>query len=184
MSSEPLAEQKTLVQELEEMTGSSISDCYQCGKCTAGCPMVPDMDYTPSQVMRLVQLNRRDKVLSCKTIWFCASCLMCTTRCPKEVMIAETMDALREISLREKKSHPDAKKILAFLQSFLNTVKKKGRLFEMGMVMDYKMRSKDLFADMSLAPKMFFKGKLNLFPHTVKQQEELKAIFERSTRKK
>lgn len=172
------------VKELEEKAGIKIADCYQCGKCTAGCPMVPDMDYTPSQIMRLIQLNRRETVLRSKTIWFCASCLMCTTRCPKDVKIAETMDALREIALREKKAHKAARKVLAFTDSFLNTVRRQGRLFEMAMVAEYKLRSRDFFADLMLAPKMFFKGKLNLFPPTIKGGDTIKKIFEKTRQKK
>lgn len=178
------AAEKTFVKAMEEDAGIKIADCYQCGKCTAGCPMVPDMDYTPSQIMRLIQLNRRETVLRSKAIWFCASCLMCTTRCPKDVKIAETMDTLREIALQEKKAHKAARKVLAFTRSFLNTVRRQGRLFEMAMVAEYKLRSRDIFADLTLAPKMFFKGKLNLFPPALKEEDAIKKIFEKTRRKK
>lgn len=176
----PSPRDKDFLKELEDRSGIRVSHCYQCGKCTAGCPMVPDMDYTPSQIMRLIQMNRRETALRSKTIWYCASCHTCSTRCPKDVEIAGTMDVLREIALEENKVHPKAKKILAFCKAFLDSVKKKGRLFEVGMVMGYKLGSKDFFADIGLAPKMFLKGKLKLRPHPVKGRDAIRKLFERS----
>jgi heterodisulfide reductase subunit C len=140
--------------------------------------MVPDMDYTPSQIMRLVQLGNRDAALGSQTIWFCASCFMCSTRCPQEVKIAETMDALRELALKEKKAHPKARKNLAFLKAFLNSVKRNGRLHEVGMVMNYKTRARDFFSDLFLAPAMFLKGKLKIFGKSVKDRRQMARIFE------
>lgn len=69
--------------EVEKASGQKMAECYQCGKCSAGCPMVGYMDLPPSQVMRLIQLGRRDTVLGSRTIWLCASCETCTTRCPQ-----------------------------------------------------------------------------------------------------
>jgi heterodisulfide reductase subunit C2 len=175
---------KTFVDELAEKTGIQVRKCYQCGKCTAGCPMVPDMDFTPSQIMRLVQLGKREAALGSKTIWFCASCLTCTTRCPQEVKIAEVMDALRAMAYQEKKAHPAARKNVAFLKAFLGSVRRRGRLHEVGMVMDYKTRARDFFADLLLAPKMFLKGKLKLFGKPVKDRRHMARIFEHTGGKK
>ncbi len=172
--------EKTFADELADATGSQVRKCYQCGKCTAGCPMVADMDYTPSQIMRLIQRGERDAALGSKTIWFCASCFTCSTRCPQEVKIAETMDALRERALKEKKAHRAARKNLAFLKAFLGSVKRNGRLHEVGMVMDYKTRARDFFSDLFLAPVMFLKGKLKLRGRPVKDRERMAQIFART----
>ncbi len=172
--------EKTFAEDLAARTGIDVRKCYQCGKCTAGCPMVPDMDYTPSQIMRLVQVGDRDAALGSRTIWFCASCFTCSTRCPQEVKIAEVMDALREQALREKKAHPRARKVLAFLKSFLGSVRRTGRLHEVGMVMEYKTRARDFFSDVLLAPVMFLKGKLKLFGKPVKDRQAVARIFERT----
>jgi heterodisulfide reductase subunit C2 len=169
---------KSFARELADATGIRASQCYQCGKCTAGCPMVPDMDLTPSQVMRSIQVDRRDEVLGSKTIWYCASCLTCSTRCPQEVKIAELMDALRERSLREGKAHRAARKIRAFTTAFLNGIKKKGRLHEMAMAISYKLRSRDFFSDLLLAPRMFLKGKLKLFAKPVKARADVERVFD------
>ncbi|RLC64021.1 MAG: heterodisulfide reductase [Chloroflexi bacterium] len=87
------------VQQVEEISGQDLLDCNQCGKCSAGCPVVAAMDLLPSQVIRLAQLGM-EEVLESNTIWICASCLTCVTRCPKEVDLPRLMEALRQIALR------------------------------------------------------------------------------------
>ena len=86
---------------VSELSGQDLNLCYQCGKCSAGCPMSFAMDLLPNQVMRLVQLGLAEDIAGCKTIWLCASCLACTVRCPRGVDIARVMEALRLLSLRK-----------------------------------------------------------------------------------
>lgn len=86
--------------KVAELSGQNLALCYQCGKCSAGCPMAFAMDLLPNQVMRLVQLGLAEEAAECRTIWLCASCLVCTVRCPKGVDIARVMEALRLLSLR------------------------------------------------------------------------------------
>ena len=86
---------------VSELSGQNLNLCYQCGKCSAGCPMSFAMDLLPNQVMRLVQLGLAEDIAGCKTIWLCASCLACTVRCPRGVDIARVMEALRLLSLRK-----------------------------------------------------------------------------------
>lgn len=87
------------VREVEEISGQDLMACNQCGKCSSGCPSAAYMDLLPSQVIRLAQLGM-EEVLESKTIWICASCLTCVTRCPKGVDLSRLMEAMREISLR------------------------------------------------------------------------------------
>ena len=88
------------VRQVEEISGQDLLACNQCGKCSAGCPVVAVMDLLPSQVIRMAQLGMED-VLECNTIWICASCLTCVTRCPKGVDLPRLMEALRQIALRQ-----------------------------------------------------------------------------------
>jgi heterodisulfide reductase subunit C len=88
------------VRQVEEISGQDLLACNQCGKCSAGCPVVAAMDLLPSQVIRMAQLGMED-VLECNTIWICASCLTCVTRCPKGVDLPRLMEALRQIALRQ-----------------------------------------------------------------------------------
>ena len=87
--------------KVEELSGENIYACYQCGKCSAGCPSISEMDISPSEIIRLVQLGEEKEVLNSKTIWICASCFTCVTRCPKGVDLAKIMESLRQITLRK-----------------------------------------------------------------------------------
>jgi heterodisulfide reductase subunit C len=86
--------------QVEEISGQDLLACNQCGKCSAGCPVVAAMDLLPSQVIRMAQLGM-EEVLESETIWICASCLTCATRCPKGVDLPRLMEALRQIALRQ-----------------------------------------------------------------------------------
>lgn len=86
--------------KLEKISGQNLLACYQCGKCSAGCPMAPHMDVLPNQVIRLAQLGMQEPLLAARSIWVCVSCMTCNTRCPKEIRIAEVFEALREMVLR------------------------------------------------------------------------------------
>jgi heterodisulfide reductase subunit C len=88
------------VRQVEEISGQDLLACNQCGKCSAGCPVVATMDILPSQVIRLAQLGMED-VLESNTVWICASCLTCVARCPKGVDLPRLMEALRQIALRK-----------------------------------------------------------------------------------
>ena len=112
--------QSSLSHDVFHETGVDADLCYQCGKCTAGCPMAPYMDLTPNQVMHLVQSgdpSAADKVLGCKAIG-CAGCLTCTQRCPKELDPAAVMDALREMSYRQGAFLPNKRKSWLFMSHF------------------------------------------------------------------
>jgi heterodisulfide reductase subunit C len=94
-----------LVQRIEEYSGQEMLACYQCGKCSAGCPVAFAMDLLPSQVIRLIQLGQVQDVLDSETPWFCASCQTCYARCPKGLDLSRIMEALREIILQERGDH-------------------------------------------------------------------------------
>ena len=95
--------QGEFVKRVAELSGQNLNLCYQCGKCSAGCPMSFAMDFLPNQIMRLVQLGLEEDIGNSRTIWLCASCLTCTVRCPKGVDISRVMEALRLITLRKNK---------------------------------------------------------------------------------
>ena len=88
--------------KVELISGQNLFACYQCGNCTAGCPVSFAMDLGPHQVIRLSLLGLEEEVLECNTFWICASCLQCTSRCPKGLDIARIMEALRLVILRKK----------------------------------------------------------------------------------
>ncbi len=89
------------VLRIEEIAGENIFKCYQCGKCSAGCPSADQMDLLPNQVVRNLQIGKVDAVLNSKSIWICASCFMCWTRCPRGVNLTALFEACRQVKLRE-----------------------------------------------------------------------------------
>ncbi len=98
------------VRQVEEISGQNLLACNQCGKCSAGCPVVAVMDLLPSQAIRMAQLGM-EEVLESNTIWICASCLTCATRCPKGVDLPRVMEALRQIALRQGITKLDLKRL-------------------------------------------------------------------------
>ena len=82
-----------LVGEVAALSGQNLYACYQCGKCTAGCPF----SFEPQQVLRHLQLGQVTEALALPTVWECASCLTCTASCPKGVDPARIMKALRAL---------------------------------------------------------------------------------------
>ncbi len=94
-----------LVRRVQEYSGQDLLACYQCGKCAAGCPVAFAMDMLPSQVIRYAQLGLVERLTQSETIWLCAACQTCYTRCPKGVDLSRIMEALREIVMFEEGSH-------------------------------------------------------------------------------
>ncbi len=92
--------------KINELSGQTCSLCDQCGVCTGSCPIIAEMDITPSNMMRMVQLGQKE-VLDRKTFWICASCYTCTVRCPRGVDPSKVAEALRQIKLREAVDHID-----------------------------------------------------------------------------
>jgi len=179
-------EQVSLSSETLKHTGVQTSKCYQCGKCSAGCPLSVEMDIPPSQIMRLLQTGLQSDeeiVLRSHSIWLCLTCEMCLSRCPMEIDIPQMMDFLRQESVRRKLQHPKAKRIIAFHRAFLDSIKTTGRLYEVGLVVGYKMRTGTLIQDVLTAPGMITRGKLSIFPEMIKGRKQMKSIFKKSIKR-
>lgn len=166
----------TLRDEIRTRTGINVSTCYQCGKCSAGCPMASETGQRPHDIMRLVLRDKREELLGGDGIWLCVSCETCTARCPNGVDPARVIDTLREIAVLDD---PDRapRAIRAFHQSFLDQVKLNGRMYEFGLVMQYKMRTGNLLQDVSTTPGLITRGKLHLKPSRIKGLDEVRRIF-------
>jgi heterodisulfide reductase subunit C len=172
-----------LSERVRAVTGESAFDCYQCGKCTAGCPLAAEMDYGPNQVLRLLQLGLpelEEEALRSLSIWLCLTCETCLARCPQEVDLPRIMDYLRQESLRRGLVHPKARDILAFHRAFLDSIRRNGRLHEVGLISTYKLKTMHLLQDVLVAPKLFARGKLKLLPHGIAGKDELRRVFERT----
>lgn len=175
-----------VVEAIEELAHTSVRDCYQCGKCTAGCPMAERMDVVPSQIMRLVQTERVDRAMQAESIWLCVSCQTCTTRCPKSVNIAGVIDALRQLSVEQNVASPAQQRTVVFQKAFLDNIRRNGRLKELELVGFFKVGAflkgpslTFLFKDSLLAPKMITRGKFHLIGESVKDRDVVRRIFDR-----
>ena len=164
--------------QVKEAGAEQLSACYQCGKCTAGCPVAFAMDYPPHQIIRGVQLGMRDLVLSSRTIWLCAACETCSTRCPQEVDPAGVMDVLRGIAYAEGIESPE-NDIRVFHRIFLGTIARFGRVFEAGLIMVFNVLSGQYLKDVNMAPMLLLKGKLSLLPPRVRNTKGLRQMVRR-----
>jgi len=168
-----------LLEEVQQCSGAQVSACFQCHKCSTGCPIGPEMDFLPSQIMRLVHLGAESEVLASRSIWLCASCEACTTRCPMAIDIAAVMDALRILAIERRIDLPDARG-KQFHRSFLGSVRRHGRVYEMGMMAAYKLRIRDLLSDVEKVPELVAQGKLSLLPNRSGDIRQVREIFRRS----
>jgi heterodisulfide reductase subunit C len=176
-------QEKEYIFEIKSDAGVNVNRCYQCGKCSAGCAVAEDMDFPPSRVMRMLQTNDVEnyrKILSSESIWLCVSCQNCLTRCPMEIDIPKLMDFLRGKAIKEKTINRKSKAIISFHKAFLDSVKYTGRLYEIGLIADYKVRTFNILQDINVAPKMFIKGKLPVTPEIVKNKKQMSDIFKNS----
>ncbi len=175
-----------LSKKVRQQTDVNVIECYQCGKCTAGCPVADKMDLRPSVIMRMLQSGdekEMDEILRSLSIWLCLTCETCYSRCPMELDIPKVMDYLRQRSLAEGKVHREAHDIVAFHKSFLNSIESNGRLHEMGLVVDYKLHTGNLLQDITTAPGMFSRGKLHILPERIKDRTGLSRLFKGQTKK-
>lgn len=177
----------TLKKQLEEATGNHYACCYQCGKCTAGCPAGGFMDNPPARIMRLVQAGLMEEAMKSDSLWYCIGCMTCTARCPQNMEISATMDTLRGMALKTGIVSDDKakQKVIAFHTSFLNTVKKHGRLQELALVNSYKLRTRTFLQDTAAGITMIRQGKINPISAVVAKDRveaigQIQQIFELS----
>ena len=162
--------------QIEEACGENVLSCYQCGECTAGCPAAFAMDIAPNQILRMAQLGMKDEVLGSSSIWMCAGCETCATRCPRGVALSKVMDACRQIAIREG-IKPREPNVLSFHEEFLKEIARNGRVHEISLIALYKLRTRKFFADVFQGIQMFLKGKLGLIPHKIKGRKEVQGLF-------
>jgi len=185
MSQDTLTPDHRLLDQIEAAGPFQTGACFQCRKCTNGCPVTFAMDLYPDEVIRMVILGQRKTVLGCRTIWVCAACETCTTRCPNEVKIAEIMDCLKEMAIQADVPAPQSQ-ILKLHQTFLNNIKSWGRVYETALLPAYLLKSGELKQkwhagtyrhDLKLGLQMLAKGRFPLLPKTIKGKKEVRKLL-------
>lgn len=166
------------VRKVEKLSGSSVHRCFQCGKCSAGCPMRSFMEHPPNRIVRFLQLGQYERVLAGRSIWYCASCETCTTRCPNKVDLAAIMDALRKCSWD---ADGPSKESLVQLANrlFIENIRTYGRQYEMRLAAAFNLQSGKLLKDFMLGPKLLSRGKLKMFHQKNRNLAEIEKIFAR-----
>jgi len=140
--------------------------------------MAAETTLRPHDVMRLINLDRAERLLGDPSIWLCLTCETCSARCPNEVEPARIIDGVRELAWKQG-AQGAPREVKAFHSAFLTQIRKHGRLFEFGLILGYKFRSGHLFQDVATAPGMLSRGKLGFAPSNITGAGEVRAIFER-----
>jgi heterodisulfide reductase subunit C len=163
--------------EVERLSGVPVSACFHCEKCTSGCPVSYAMELPPNLLIRHIQLGQRQQVLESETIWICASCITCSTRCPNDIDLAHVMDTLRRMSMDQ--GTVSLPKVRAFHQAFMNAIRTNGRVHEIEMIARYKIATKSFLEDMALGREMFARGRIRLLPEKIRGRREVREILNR-----
>ncbi|MGZ8882550.1 MAG: 4Fe-4S dicluster domain-containing protein [Nitrososphaeraceae archaeon] len=151
--------------------------CYQCGRCTAGCPLANVYEYQPNQIIRLVQANEINSIFDSNSIYLCLSCEICSSRCPQGIDIAAIMSYLR-IKSWENRSFKE-KAISNFYKAFLKIIGIFGRSYEPALIMNLNLMSGKFFNDMDLALNILRKKKIKLLPEFVKDRKKLSRVIKK-----
>ncbi len=166
-------------EKVQGLANVNFNRCYHCMSCTNGCPFLQAMDFSPNAVIRMIQFQMEQKVLSCSTIWTCVGCNTCSSQCPMLVDMGRVMDTLRQMAI-EKGITPAQPDVLNFHNEVLSSIKKYGRTHKLEIMMRYKVKKRDWFGDMDVGLKMLAKRKLDLTPSRVKDIKKIRSIFQQS----
>lgn len=173
---------RDFVREVEKMQGgANVLDCIQCGLCAGSCPTRFAMDYSPMQIMKMVQLGMKEEVLSSSTIWVCSTCYTCYTRCPRAIDITTLMMSLRNQAIREK-FVSESKMKPKFYRSFFEIVDKYGRLHEPELLVRIMKKSDigSLLHNAALGLRLLRKGRLQIRAPKIEHNKELSSILKTS----
>ena len=167
-----------LAARIAKDAGVTLSKCYQCGKCTAGCPMADSYDLMPRQIVHYMQLGEMTRILKSKTIWLCASCHTCTERCPNEINVSGLIEGARIEANRL--GICAVKEVKLFNDIFMNNVKEFGKSQEVILEGLYNVKSGHLTQDMANVPKMLSKKIVRAELNQTDAKHEVKEIINKS----
>jgi len=177
-----IAKQKasgTLLSAVEEKADVSLRACYQCKKCSIGCPVADQTASPPAEIIRRLQLGAGDELLQTELIWTCLSCETCYARCPNQINFPAVVDALKAIALEKGAAKPQGNAPL-FNRLFLSTVRHCGRSYDLMAIALFKLGSGNLGQDMEKFPTMLKKGKMSLLPPSGADTARVKRIFDKA----
>jgi heterodisulfide reductase subunit C len=168
-----------LLQQVQEISGVDLSKCYQCKKCTSGCPVSGMAKCPPSELVRRLHLGLGAELLHSDILWMCVSCATCSARCPMGIDVAAVMDALRKLAVQRGSAKPEGN-VPLFNRAFLKTVQVFGRTYDLAMIAGYKLGSGKLLADTEKFPTMLKKRKIALLPPRGADRKAVRRIFKKT----
>ncbi len=161
----------SFLSEIETISGTEVSSCFQCYRCTNGCPVAADMDIVPHGIMRCIMDGRREKALSSGAIWTCLNCITCSVRCPNGIDVARVFETLRVLSVEAGLAATMDTRL--FDELFIESISKHGRLYELKTVMRYRLLKKELFEDTAMGLDMIRRKRMGLIPHNIRDRKKL-----------
>jgi heterodisulfide reductase subunit C2 len=173
----------SLLHTVEERAEVNLAKCYQCKKCSLGCPVSRKVQSPPSEIIRRLQLGAGNELLQTDLIWTCLSCETCSVRCPNEINFAGVIDALRTIALQKGVAKPKGA-VPLFNRLFLDAVKRYGRSYDLQMIGLYKLRTGNISQDLNKFPTMLKKGKMAVLPPSSAGKNTVKRIFDAISKQK
>ena len=158
--------------------GRKINQCIQCGTCSASCPTSDDMEYSPREIIASLRAGLLERVLGSNTVWFCASCYLCTVRCPAGIPFTDVMYELKRLGSEKGLCHEDATSA-TMAKVFTKSIKRHGRLAEAEMMRNYFLHTNPFgaLAQTPLAMKLFFRGRLHVLPKNIKGIKGLRKML-------
>jgi heterodisulfide reductase subunit C len=159
----------------------SPNACFQCNRCTAGCPLLAVMDLTPAQIVHHLLLGNWEPVLRSNAIWACVHCETCTARCPQEVDISGLLHAARVKAWRSGEVARD-EAIAAYFASFAENLYLYGRSAELPLTVICKLKSQEYLRDFGLGLRLIGRGRLN-FLNVPKGAAVYRRLYERVRQK-
>lgn len=164
------------LREIRAMVGA----CIQCGTCSGSCPNAHAMDYTPRQLWRMVLMGEQDRIFESRTFALCAACYTCSLRCPRGLPLTEAMAALKQAAARA--DVPAFRSSARFYRSFLESVRRHGRVRESEFMTLYFLAMKNPLLPLKFAPlglKLMGKGKLQMTLPGGAGRGALDAVFDK-----
>lgn len=140
-----------------------VQSCIQCGTCSGSCPNEFAMDLTPRHLWRMVLMDREEEIFQSQTFTLCSACYCCTLRCPRGLPLTDAMAALKQIA--SGRHLPRYRKSTLFYQSFMESVRRHGRVREMEFMTLYFTKLRRPVVSLrytALGLKLIRKGKLSL----------------------
>lgn len=161
--------------------GDKIKGCIQCGTCSGSCPLSYLMDITPRELIALFRAGDIDSIINSRTIWVCASCYSCQSRCPASIKVTDIIYSLKRMAMN-RKVYPEKFPVHSLSDSFINSMKSFGRLNEPRLMMYYFIKTGiwKAFSFIPLGLKMASKHRLEYKASKIKDLSGFRKIINKA----